>query len=117
MTTREKLAADIGRKDEVDEHPLICCAPHILNGHAHLKSRRVVIERVLAALLKERLPGPLYLDATHKATAATVSNEEVKAVYRYTIDVFQKISHLYAELDRRNRLLEGMAKGNPKSRV
>lgn len=117
MITRAERDSDIGRPDEADQHPLICCAPHILHGHAHLKDRQVVIERVLLALMKERKSAPLALEPTKHGAAVTVSDAEVKAVYRYSVEVFQKISHLYAELDRMKKLYEGMSKGTPKPRL
>jgi hypothetical protein len=113
---RERLNANIGKRDLSDKHPLITCAPHIKHGHAHLGTSGVTLERVHLALMKERRGGPLTLEPAHNGTEIIVTDEEVKAVYRYTIDVFQTLSRLYAELDRMRRLYEGMSKGTPKAR-
>lgn len=92
---RERLNNDIGTRDVVDNHPLVTCAPHLLAGHAHLKGTRVTLERVLAALLSERRPGPLTLP-----NGVAVTDEQVRACLRYSIDIFDNISKLYAELGR-----------------
>lgn len=109
-TKREALDANIGRHDEVDDHPLISCAPHILNGHAHLKNRQVRVERVLGGVLRERKPGPLAIGRLKNGTALTVTDEEVRASLRYVIDVVDNLSHLYAELDRLKRSYEDMGR-------
>lgn len=92
---RADLNAYTGKPDIVDEHPLVTCAPHIMSGHAHLKTSKVTVERVLLALLHERDPEPLVM-----TTGLKLSDEEVRAAVRYAVDIFENISKLYAELGR-----------------
>jgi uncharacterized protein (DUF433 family) len=90
-----ELAAYTGKPDVADEHPLITCAPHIMEGHAHLKSTKVTVERVLRAVLNERPDSPLVLGTGLKLTDA-----EVSAAFAYAIDIFNNLSKIYAELGR-----------------
>jgi uncharacterized protein (DUF433 family) len=91
----DRLAKHIGTRDIVDNHPLIVCAPHVLAGHAHIKGTQVTLERVLAALQNERKHGPLTLP-----NGLTITDEQVRACFAYSIDIFDNISKLYAELGR-----------------
>jgi hypothetical protein len=104
LTSQRKKAdidADIGKPDDADLHPLIACAPHVLGGHAHLKSSKVRVERVVAALMRERdeLIGPdKPLRLEH---GGVIPAHHVRAVSVYVVDIFDNISKLYAELGRR----------------
>lgn len=91
---RAELNAYTGRPDITDEHPLITCAPHLMGGHAHLKSTKTTVERVLLAELR-RIEGPLAMTSGLK-----LSEEERRAAILYAIDIFENLSKLYAELGR-----------------
>lgn len=99
-----------GKPDMADAHPLIACAPHIEEGHAHLKHNKVRLERVLSALKRERRKKSLILDSLKDGDAVVLTDAEVRAVFDFTIDTLSKLGHLYAEMERQKEFYEGMAK-------
>lgn len=105
-TSHAEIEAQTGAPDMNDKHPLIDCAPHLEEGHAHLKRNCVRVERVLSALMHERRPGPLALDPLKSGDAVRITDAEVRAVLSFSIDTFVKLSALYAELGRLKELYE-----------
>jgi uncharacterized protein (DUF433 family) len=97
-----ELEENTGAPDLVDLHPLITCAPHIMDGHAHLKQKQVTVERILIALMLERGRRDLRL-----ANGMIISGAEVAATYKYSIDIFDNISKLYAEIGRLREMFAG----------
>ncbi len=107
-TTHVELKQNTGKPDINDKHPLITCAPHLMGGHAHLKSNKVTVEQVLRALARERGEAPLVLHSGLK-----LPGDDVQAVLAYGIDVFEHLSRMFAELDRLRRMIPQREGGKP----
>lgn len=104
--THTQIDEDIGKADLNDDHPLITCTPHVLEGRAHITATKMPIERILLGLMQERGHSDLILSSGER-----VSPAHVRAAQSYTIDIILNVSKVFAELAHLSRGPPAQKKG------
>ena len=102
LRSDDELVRTLVKPDIQDEHPRIACAPHLMEGHAHLRSNKVTIQQVLRTMHRAVPDGPLRMSNGMK-----LSPEDVAAAIDYAVAVFKSISKIYAELGRQAQMNSG----------